>query len=77
MDRLLGTPTEEMWKGVSKLRDYKDTFPKWKPQPIKAACPMMDEDGLDLLREMLDYDPIKRISPKDALKHPYFKELMS
>jgi serine/threonine protein kinase len=27
--RLLGTPTEEMWPGVSTLRNYKQRFPQW------------------------------------------------
>jgi serine/threonine protein kinase len=31
--------------------------------------------GFDLLRAMFIYDPSRRISAKDALKHDYFKEL--
>ena len=31
-----------------------------------------DENGIDLLRKMLNYDPDLRISCKDALAHPYF-----
>jgi len=27
--RLLGTPTEEVWPGVTNLRDHKHTFPQW------------------------------------------------
>ncbi|KAF8750461.1 Pkinase protein [Rhizoctonia solani] len=27
--RLLGTPNEEIWPGVSQLPDYKETFPRW------------------------------------------------
>ena len=72
----LGTPTEDIWKGVTKLHDFKDVFPKWKPQPMKSLCPRLDEDGLDLLQKMLTYDPVARISPKDALKHPFFKDVM-
>ena len=29
--RTLGTPGEEEWPGISELKDYKSTFPKWKP----------------------------------------------
>jgi serine/threonine protein kinase len=32
--RLLGTPTEEEWPGVTELPNYKPTFPKWKPKDI-------------------------------------------
>ena len=30
------------------------------------------EKGVDLLKRMLDQDPNKRITAKEALKHPYF-----
>jgi len=66
-----------VWKGVSKLKDYKSMFPKWKPQPIKNLCPDLDDDGLDLLKKMLIYDPVNRISPKEALKHPFFEDVMN
>ena len=29
--RVLGTPGEEVWPGVSALPDYKSVFPKWAP----------------------------------------------
>ena len=28
--RLLGTPDEETWPGVSNLPDFKPTFPQWR-----------------------------------------------
>lgn len=33
-------------------------------------------DAIDLLRQMLQFDPHKRISAARALDHPYFKELI-
>ena len=32
--RTLGTPNEELWPGVSKLPDYKPTFPNWPQQSM-------------------------------------------
>jgi hypothetical protein len=32
--RLLGTPKEADWQGVTKLRDYKPTFPKWQKKSL-------------------------------------------
>lgn len=32
------------------------------------------ESALDLLNEMLNYNPLTRISAKDALQHPYFTQ---
>ncbi|RKP10988.1 kinase-like domain-containing protein [Thamnocephalis sphaerospora] len=72
--RVLGTPNDDIWPGVSSLPDYKPSFPKWTPQPLSKVVPGLDPHGLDLLRRMLIYDPAKRISAKQALQHPYFKE---
>jgi len=73
--RCLGTPNEEMWPGVSQFADYKTTFPQWSPVPLKTAVEGLDELGLDLLSKMLTYEPSKRISARDALRHPFFDDL--
>lgn len=73
--RCLGTPTEETWPGVTSLPDYKTTFPRWGAQALAKFVPNLDECGLDLLTRMLVYEPSKRISARQALKHPYFNEL--
>jgi len=74
--RTLGTPGEEEWPGVTKLPDYKPTYPKWKKQSLGGNnLPNMDPQGLELLRQMLIYQPSKRISAKEALKHPYFNQI--
>ncbi|CAI9103825.1 OLC1v1002396C1 [Oldenlandia corymbosa var. corymbosa] len=73
--RILGTPNESVWPGVSSLPDWQKKFHQWEVQPLKSVVPNLDEDGLDLLNEMLKYQPSKRISAKDAMKHRYFKDL--
>jgi len=35
---------------------------------------IMDDEGLDLLKKMLTYDPNQRISAWEALRHSYFSE---
>nr|XP_043613150.1 cyclin-dependent kinase B2-1-like [Erigeron canadensis] len=72
--RLLGTPNEEIWPGVSELKDWHE-FPQWKPSLISTAVPNLDENGLKLLWNMLQCDPSKRISAKKAMEHPYFDDL--
>ncbi|XP_027127464.1 cell division control protein 2 homolog D-like [Coffea arabica] len=72
--RLLGTPNEQMWPGVSKLPNWHE-YPQWSPQPLSSAVPNLDEKGLNLLAEMLQYEPTKRISAKKAMEHPYFDDL--
>jgi serine/threonine protein kinase len=33
---------------------------------------LIDDQGLDLLLKMLEYEPSRRISARHALQHPYF-----
>ncbi|XP_057721357.1 cell division control protein 2 homolog D-like [Arachis stenosperma] len=72
--RLLGTPNEEVWPGVSKLMNWHE-YPQWSPQELYMAVPTLDDQGVDLLSQMLQYEPSKRISAKKAMEHPYFHDL--
>ncbi|KAG0475233.1 hypothetical protein HPP92_014919 [Vanilla planifolia] len=72
--RLLGTPTEEQWPGVSSLRDWHE-YPQWKPQSLSRAVPSLEPEGIDLLSKMLQYNPANRITAKQAMEHPYFDSL--
>ncbi len=72
---LFGTPNEQIWPGVSELPDFKTTFPQWQPRQLRDTVPSLDASGLDLLARMMVYEPVGRISTKNALKHPYFQDL--
>lgn len=72
--RILGTPSEVDWPGVSSFPDYKPSFPKWIRNEEVALVGSLDENGLDLLDALLVYDPAARISAKQAALHPYFDE---
>lgn len=72
---MLGTPTEEEWPGVTmRLDDSDPVYPKM-PLP-RSLLEYIDNDGYELLKEMLQMNPAKRISALEALKHPYFKEII-
>jgi serine/threonine protein kinase len=73
--KIMGTPTEEKWPGVTQLPGYKTTFQKWAKRPLADVIPTADPLALDLIGKMLDYDPSTRISAKTALDHPYFEDL--
>ena len=73
--RVLGTPNDQVFPGVTSLPDFKSTFPKWKPTGLARLVPNIDEVGLDLLSKMVCSDPAQRISAKAALNHPYFADL--
>ncbi|KAK2049878.1 Pkinase-domain-containing protein [Colletotrichum caudatum] len=71
--RTLGTPTEDVWPGVTSYPDFKSSFPKWIRDESQPLCTNLDAEGLELLEMMLVYDPASRISAKSACNHPYFE----
>ncbi|KAH8262925.1 hypothetical protein KR044_002208 [Drosophila immigrans] len=72
MFRILKTPTEDIWPGVTSLPDYKNTFPCWSTNQLTNQLKNLDGYGVDLIQKMLIYDPVHRISAKDILEHEYF-----
>uniref|UniRef100_A0A8D3EA76 cyclin-dependent kinase n=1 Tax=Scophthalmus maximus TaxID=52904 RepID=A0A8D3EA76_SCOMX len=57
--RLLGTPTEDSWPGISSIDEFKSyKFPKYKAQPL-----------------INHYESKKRISADEAMRQPYFRSL--
>lgn len=75
--RVLGTPNERNWPGVSQLPDYKTTFPQWYRQDLsKTHKPeQLDADGIDLLSKMLIYKPDERLTARLALNHHFFRDV--
>ncbi|CAD0027167.1 unnamed protein product, partial [Aureobasidium pullulans] len=77
--RILGTPGEQDWPGVTSFPDFKPSFPKWSRNPDDDiinhdGARVLGEDGIDLLESLLIYDPAGRISAKQACLHPYFND---
>jgi len=76
--RILGTPSKEQIEAMNK--DYLEfKFPSVKAQEWsevfssrKESC---SEEAYDLISRFLQYDPEKRITPHEALCHPFFDEL--
>ncbi len=70
--RVLGTPGESTWPGVTLFPGYSTLFQKWNPVDISKILPTISKTGKNLLMRMLKYH--SRITAEEALKHPYFKE---
>ncbi|CAH1785058.1 unnamed protein product [Owenia fusiformis] len=71
--RILGTPNEKIWPGMSELPDYnKISFPENPPIPMEEVLPDASKEALSLLKKFLVYPSTKRISAKEALLDPYF-----
>jgi cyclin-dependent kinase 3 len=75
--KILGTPGDSLWPGISRLPDYKDAFPKWHGNHISQVIPQLDALGVDLISKMLRYNPAERISAKEAMRHAWFDEIRS
>jgi serine/threonine protein kinase len=70
--QMYGTPNEKTWPGITKLPDFKLTFPQFKGKGMNTFCTNLCDEGLDLMSKIIQYDPCKRISAKAALNHVSF-----
>lgn len=73
--RILGTPSEETWPGVTSLQDWNESFPVWPSLQISRFVPGLGDAGIDMLEQLMALDPRRRLSALEALKHPYFADL--
>eukprot|EP00929_Paragymnodinium_shiwhaense_P113987 TRINITY_DN82298_c0_g1_i1.p1 TRINITY_DN82298_c0_g1~~TRINITY_DN82298_c0_g1_i1.p1 ORF type:complete len:582 (+),score=113.29 TRINITY_DN82298_c0_g1_i1:74-1819(+) len=74
--QVLGTPSEENWPGVSDLRDYKPTFPKWRSSGFRTVirdAPVLGDRGIALLGKLLSYSPAARPSAAAVLNDEFFE----
>eukprot|EP00971_Amphidinium_carterae_P018717 369140-Amphidinium_carterae.1 len=72
--RMMGTPTEEMWPGVTRLENFGQAFPNWRPthlSAVKGARPQLGEAGIELLQQLLQYHPPKRLTARRARSHRF------
>jgi len=73
--KVLGTPTREQIREMNpNYQEFK--FPQIKAHPwSKVFRPRTSSDAIDLISQLLEYTPSKRLSAIDACTHAYFDEL--
>lgn len=73
----LGTPKiEDIYKdGRSGSRELIYKFGKVEKLAWKDILPKASDDAIDLLEKMLKFDPDKRITVDEAMKHKYFDDI--
>jgi len=70
---VLGTPTEKTWaEGLRLGGKIGYQFPNLSPTPLLSLIPTANKEAIDLITNMLAFDPQKRITAAKALSHPYF-----
>jgi serine/threonine protein kinase len=75
--KVLGTPSQEL---LGKFKTKGSThisldFPEQKGIGIPNLIPHASPDSIDLIVKMLRYDASERITSREAIRHPYFREV--
>lgn len=75
---VLGTPTHQNWpEGMGLAASMNFTLPRFVATPLKQLIPNASKEALDLIQDMLHYDPAKRPSAEQCLKYPFFTKKLS
>ena len=76
--RVVGTPTEETWPGVSRLPNYRPhKLSYYRASPLARVWPRLQDlnFGEQLVGLMLELRAGRRVSADQALRHRYFTDL--
>uniref|UniRef100_A0A2K6LAL5 non-specific serine/threonine protein kinase n=1 Tax=Rhinopithecus bieti TaxID=61621 RepID=A0A2K6LAL5_RHIBE len=72
--QVLGTPKKSDWpEGYQLASSMNFRFPQCVPINLKTLIPNASNEAIQLMTEMLNWDPKKRPTASQALKHPYFQ----
>nr|KAF6506395.1 male germ cell associated kinase [Rousettus aegyptiacus] len=72
--QVLGTPKKSDWpEGYHLASSMNFRFPQCVPINLKTLIPNASNEAIQLMTEMLNWDPKKRPTASQALKHPYFQ----
>jgi len=70
---ILGTPTSAQWPDGHRLAaKIGFAFPTFSPVPLQKVIPNAPSDAIDLMTQMMRFDPQKRPTASECLEHPFF-----
>ncbi|KAG1651497.1 Serine/threonine-protein kinase ICK [Nymphon striatum] len=71
---VLGTPDQKQWPEgyhLASLMNFK--FPQFSATPLRSVVQNASPEAINLLNDMLKWNPSKRPSSQQSLKYPYFQ----
>ena len=73
---ILGTPHPSVLERFQKLATHMEfDFSAQRGRGIDNLLPNVSRDAVDLIYQLLIYDPNERINAEQALQHPWFRDL--
>ena len=70
---VLGTPTHDIWNdGIRQANIVGIKFPTCPGTDLEKIIPEASSEAIDLMKQMLKWDPNKRATAKNLLNHPFF-----
>ena len=70
---ILGTPTHEIWNdGIRQANIIGMKFPTCPGTDLEKVIPEASSEAIDLMKQMIQWDPNKRATAKKLLEHPFF-----
>ena len=70
---ILGTPTHDTWNdGIRQANIIGMKFPTCPGTDLEKVIPGASAEAIDLMKQMIQWDPNKRATAKNLLKHSFF-----
>jgi mitogen-activated protein kinase 1/3 len=70
---VIGTPSKEDIKATGKANEYIESLPHMKTKSLAEVYPEADKNAINLLEQMLRFNPHDRVTAEDALEHDFFR----
>uniref|UniRef100_A0A3Q0KVA8 non-specific serine/threonine protein kinase n=1 Tax=Schistosoma mansoni TaxID=6183 RepID=A0A3Q0KVA8_SCHMA len=73
---VLGTPSKSGWpEGYQLAAAMNFKFPQCSPVPLHTLIPNANHEGIQLILDLISWNPKHRPTAREALKRPYFKTI--
>ncbi|KAL5746611.1 hypothetical protein ACOSP7_027757 [Xanthoceras sorbifolium] len=70
---ILGTPTAESWpQGLVLAQASNYQYPQFPGVDLSMLLPTANDNAISLIKSLCSWDPSKRPTASEALKHPFF-----